>query len=368
MKYFVTAFLILVSARAQAREVIETHHNVRSNGMGGIYMSIVNDSNALFVNPAAMGRTSGLNWQVMNVEFGINGLDVYNEFRDIDTSDPNSFNQFFGKDVWIRAGGKTAVTLPFFGVGAYTDSQTHLMLHNPAFPQFDTTFLSDYGLVVGGAFPLGPTSYGGITFKRITRWGGEQDIDLGVIAGGNLSSIADQFQNKGNGYGIDLATQTTIPVPLFNPTFSLVWQDVGSTAFTKSAGADAPPRIHDNLSFGISTLTDLPGLDWTMGFEYRHITESEYPLGQKLHFGTEVSLPFIDLRGGINQGYATYGAGINLLFIRLDAAMYTEEVGAYPGQTPQNRVEIGLSLDLSFDADFKLTNSEGKKRKLKQRR
>jgi len=367
MKYILTAFLILISLGAKASEVIEFHHNVRANGMGGVYMSVVDDSNAIFVNPAALGRTSGLNWQVMNVEFGIKGMDVYNDFQGIDTSDPNSFNQFFGKDVWIRAGGKAAVTLPYFGVGVYSDTQTHLVLHNPAFPQFDTTFLSDYGLVVGGAFKIGPATYGGLTFKRISRWGGQQDIDLGVIASGNLASIGDQFQNKGNGYGIDLATQTSIPMP-FNPTFSVVWKDIGSTAFTKSDGADAPPRIRDNLSVGVSTLMDLPGLDWTTGFEYRHITESEYQLGQKLHFGTELSLPFIDLRGGINQGYATYGAGISLLFLQLDAAMYTEETGAYPGQTPQNRVEIGLSLDLSFDADFKLTSADGKKRKLKQRR
>jgi hypothetical protein len=330
-------------------------------------MSIVNDSNALFVNPAALGRTQGLNWEVMNVEFGVNGIDVYNDFNGINASNPASFSEFFGKDVWLRTGGKAALTLPFFGFGAYADAQTHLVLHNPAFPQFDTTFISDYGLVAGGAFPMGPTSYGGLTFKRISRWGGQQDIDLGVIASGDTSAIADEFKNKGNGYGVDMAVMTTLPTPL-SPTFSLVWQDVGSTAFAKSDGLDAPPRIHDNLSLGVSTSLDLPGLDWVAGFECRHITESEYQLGQKLHFGTEVSLPFIDLRGGINQGYASYGVGINLFLLRLDVASYTEEVGAYPGQTPQNRIEVGLSLDLSFDADFRVTNSAGKKRKLKQRR
>lgn len=368
-KHLSTLFLISsVSCwQAQAVEVLETHHSVRSSAMGGIYMSIVNDAEALFVNPAALGKTTGLNWEVMNVDLGINGMDVYNDFSNIDQNDSNSFNQFFGKDVWLRAGGSTALTFPYFGVGAYTDTQTHLILHNPAFPRFDTTFISDYGLVVGGAFPLGPISYGGIAFKRISRWGGQQDIDLGVIANGNPSDIADQFQNKGNAYGIDLATVTTLPLPL-SPTISLVWQDVGSTAFTKSAGEDAPPRIHDNLSLGLSTLMDLPGLDWTTGFEYRHITESQYSLGHKLHLGTELSLPIVDVRAGLNQGYLTYGAGISLLFIQLDAAVYTEETGAYTGQTAQNRIEFGLSIDLSFDADFKLMDSKGKRRKLKQRR
>ncbi|HEY8272039.1 MAG TPA: hypothetical protein VIG33_14200 [Pseudobdellovibrionaceae bacterium] len=368
MKTLFGFFLFIFSSlSSHAFEVMETHHNVRSNGMGGIYMSIVNDSNALFVNPAALGRTEGLNLEVLNLEVGINGLDVYNDFKDINSSDSASFSEFFGKDIWLRSGGKAAITLPYFGIGAYTDIQTHLVLHNPAFPQFETTFLNYYGLVAGGAFPLGPISYGGLSFKRITRWGGQQNIDLGVIAAGDPAQIADQFKNKGNGYGVDMAFMTMLPMPL-SPSLSLVWQDVGSTAFTKSDGIDAPPRIHDNLSFGASTLMDLPGLDWTTGFEYRHITESQYHFGQKLHMGTEISLPFIDLRAGLNQGNASYGLGLSFLFLHFDVASYTEEIGAYPGQTSQKRIELGLSLDLSFDADFSITNSHGKKRKLKQRR
>jgi hypothetical protein len=231
--HFSFIFILSFLSSAQAFEVMETHHNVRSNGMGGVYMSIVNDSNALFVNPAALGKTQGLNWQVLNVEFGVNGIDVYNDFKAINLSAASSFSQFFGKEVWFRGGGKSAITLPYFGVGGYSDTQSHLVLHNPAFPQFDTTFLSDYGMVVGGSFPIGPTSYGGMTVKKISRWGGQQEIDLGVIASGNPALIADQFKNKGNGYGVDMAVLTTLPAPL-NPTVSLVWQDVGSTAFTKS--------------------------------------------------------------------------------------------------------------------------------------
>lgn len=366
MKLFMI-FLFLISIQTRAAEVLETHRSIRSAGMGGVYMSIVNDSEAVFVNPAALSKLSGLHWQVMNVEAGVNGLDVYNDFRDIDTSDPNSFNDFFGKDLWFRLGGKTAVALPYFGVGMYTDSQVNMELHNPAFPQFNTSFISDYGLMISGAFPVGPATSAGITAKKITRRGGQQDIDLGIIASGNPSQIADQFRNKGNAYGLDVALQTTLPAPL-SPTLSLVWQDVGSTAFQRTDGADAPPRIHDNLSFGVSTSLDLPGLDWVAGFEYRHITESEYQLGQKLHLGTEVSLPFIDLRGGINQGYASYGAAVNLFFLRFDVASYTEEMGAYPGQSPQNRIELGLSVDLSFDADFSFNSADGRRRKLKQRR
>ncbi|MBC7369973.1 MAG: hypothetical protein H7326_00305, partial [Bdellovibrionaceae bacterium] len=195
----------------------------------------------------------------------------------------------------------------------------------------------------------------------------DKDIDLGVLAGGNIGNIGDQFANKGRAYGVDIALQTVLPSP-FSPTLSAVWQDVGSTAFSKTDGTDAPPRIRDNLSFGFSSSLDLPGIDLVGALEYRHATESEYQFGQKVHLGAEVSLPIIDLRGGISQGYASYGLGFNFLFLRFDVAQYTEEMGAYAGQSPQQRLQGGISIDLGFDADFNLTDKDGKRRKLKQRR
>jgi hypothetical protein len=98
------------------------------------------------------------------------------------------------------------------------------------------------------------------------------------------------------------------------------------------------------------------------------LLETDIQAGKKIHLGTELSLPIIDLRAGINQGYMTYGIGINLLVFRIDAATYTEELGAYTGQSGQNRWLIGLSMDMSFDANFTLSDNDGKKRKLKRRR
>ncbi|MNL63779.1 hypothetical protein D3C87_1879440 [compost metagenome] len=123
-----------------------------------------------------------------------------------------------------------------------------------------------------------------------------------------------------------------------------------------------------NLSAGAAVGFDLPGLDWTFGVEGRHLLDNDVQLGKKLHVGTEVSLPFIDVRAGLNQGYMSYGVGLNFLIFRLDAVSYVEELGVYPGQTADNRYMVGLTVDLSFDANFNFQDNNGKKRKLKQRR
>lgn len=368
MKNFILITLILGSLQARAGAILEMNQSIRSLGMGGVYTAIVNNTDALFYNPAALARVEGLQWHVANADVAINGLDILNDVKSVSSvSTPSDYNQFFGKDIWLRAGGTTALAMPYFGVGAYSDSQADLQLHNPAFPQFDTNFTSDYGLVVGGAVPLGPVSSAGIVAKRITRWGGDQNIDLGTIASGSTSNIASQFKDKGNGYGLDLGVMTTIPAP-FNPTIALTWQDLGCTAFQMTSGTEAPPRIKDNLSLGVGTSFSVPGMDWYTGFEYRHITDTDYQLGQKIDLGTELSLPLLDIRGGIHQGYAAYGLGMHILFFQFDVASYTEETGAYPGQSPQSRVQVGVSVDLTFDPDFKLVDADGKKRKMKERR
>lgn len=363
--------LMSLSTQGRAQELYEPFRGIRSLGMGSVVISIVNDGSAVIHNPAALGRLEGLNIHLL--ELGLGGRMLSAEdmaaIEGIDSDDPSTYNDLFGTRFNFKVNGALGVAVPYFGVGYYTDYDLSLELHNPGFPEFTTYFKNDSAVSVGAAYPIGPKTYFGMALKRMTRWGGEtQELGLTTVANaGDLAGVMEEFENKGQGYGIDMAVLTEIPAPL-NPVATIVWQDVGSTAFTKTSGADAPPHVPQNLSAGVSLGFDLPGLDWTFAMEGRHLLEPDVQIGKKVHIGTELSIPFIDLRAGINQGYITYGLGFDFLIFRLDAASYTEELGIYPGQTADNRVMIGLSMDLGFDANFNFTDNNGKKRKLKQRR
>lgn len=372
MKFLFAFLFIILPALSWGQSLGETTRSIRARGMGGVYLPFVHDSDALFVNPAALGKAAMLDIKLLNVNAGANKylVEHLSDFQNIDTNDPSTLNQFYGKKLWAQATGKIAVALPFFAVGYVNDSEVSAELHNPAFPQFETYFRNDEAVYLGGAFSIGPGSYLGMSLKRVNRWGGQtQDLSVSDVSSvSGLQDIGDHFSNKGTGYGLDLAVLTEIPAPVLKPTLTLVWQDVGSTAFKQTAGADAPPHIEQNLTFGAGLGMDLPGLDWVVGLEARHLLEPDIELGKKLHVGTEVSLPLIDLRAGYNQGYLSYGAGVNFLIFQLDAVYYTEETGIYPGQAGDARYMVSLSFDLSFDANFKFTDNSGKKRKLKQRR
>jgi hypothetical protein len=61
----------------------------------------------------------------------------------------------------------------------------------------------------------------------------------------------------------------------------------------------------------------------------------------KVHAGAELKFfKFIALRAGMNQGYLTMGAGIDLILFELDAALFTQEVGSFPG----DKARSGISL------------------------
>lgn len=366
--FLVQVCLLGILHVAQASEIYEYNRPLRSLGMGGAYIAYAKPTDAPMVNPAILGFSSEIGWEMVNVSAGINGLDIYNTAKNFkQISSPTDYNQYFGKRFWVDAAGKTSLVLPNFGITAYDEFKTDFYLQNPAYPKFNMNFINDYGAVMAGAFNIGPLSSFGLAVKRINRWGGSQQIGLGIIAAGSGSQIIDQFQNKGVGYGADAAWMTKFP-GTFEPRFAIVWQDLGDTSFTKTSGAQAPDKIKNNLSLAGGAVLDLPGLDLSTSFEVRHILNSEYSFGQKIHMGGELSLPFIDLRAGISEGYPAYGIGLNVFFIDFDAAYYFTEVGAYPGQTPQNRIQLGLSLGLSVNADFKIDLKDGRRRKLKQRR
>lgn len=374
MRFILFFFVMMIFSPglSQAQGLTETSRSIRTLGMGGVYIPFAEGAESVFYNPAALGKGRLFDIKLLDLTVGTNAFTVSSlpNISSLDANDPSSYNQFFGEKIWVQTTGKLAVALPFVALGYLNDAEVSAELHNPAFPQFETYFRTDDAVYLGGALPIGPGSYLGMSLKRINRWGGStEELGMSVISNANnLQSIGDSFQNKGQGYGLDVALMTELDAPVLKPSFALVWQDVGNTAFNKTAGTEAPPHITQNLSFGAGLGVDLPGLDWTVGFEARHLLEPDVELGKKIHIGTELSLPLIDVRAGYNQGYLSYGIGINLLIFQLDAVSYTEELGVYPGQAGDPRYMVSLSFDLGFDANFNFTDNTGKKRKLKQRR
>jgi hypothetical protein len=64
-----------------------------------------------------------------------------------------------------------------------------------------------------------------------------------------------------------------------------------------------------------------------------------------LHLGTEIRLlRFLALRAGLNQGYLTFGGGLRVPMLELNAAFFTREMGRHLGDQPSS----GMALEVAF--------------------
>lgn len=372
MKFKIILFIILSSIVSNASGVFEYQRPVWSLGMGGVYTPFPRESDMPTTNAAYLRHVKEMNLEVLNLAGGAPGPDTVTYFQSLPPiTNFNALNSYMGKTIWTGLDARASLVTPGFGISLYNNVYAKSYFNNPLIPEWHIDFKNDSGMNIAGASSLGSNLSLGYALKRINRTGGDKIVDFNTIdqyiTTSDTSLILQQFQDKGTGHGIDLSLLYK-EEKSNSPIVTLVWKDVGSTAFVKTSGTKAPPHIEQNLILGVGYLLEGSIIDAKAGFEYRNIQTKNIQIGQKLHMGAEISLPLFDLRFGSSQGYGTYGLGIDLWLFRLDIAQYTVEEGFYPGQSPDQRVQVGLTLDMVFDANFSVTSVNGKRRKLKQRR
>ncbi|OFZ31515.1 MAG: hypothetical protein A2622_02725 [Bdellovibrionales bacterium RIFCSPHIGHO2_01_FULL_40_29] len=370
MKFILFSF-IFYSQIIFAADLYQQGPTARSLAMGGTYISFVRGADALFHNPSALARVDGFDFILGQVTAAYSSDAIrFVEQAQSTGSDLtlDDINGFYGLNSFADITARSGFVMPYFGVGFYSSNYILENFNNPPFPTFNATFISDYGYFVAGAFPIGPQASVGVTARHVKRWGGQQDILITSLVGSDDREVLENaFQDKGSGTAMDLSAMVTLPTQL-NTTLTAVWKDVGRTTFSHTAGLQAPPSQAENLMFGVSIQHELSIVSWTHAMEYKFINTPDEDFSKKIHLGTEASFGLFDLRAGLNQGYLTYGGGVDLWFIQADVAYYSSELGGAAGQIKNDRVVYSLTLELDFDQSFKLNTMDGKKRRLKQRR
>jgi hypothetical protein len=365
--------VLFVGSSGQAKALFSYQVPSWALGMGGVHTPFPREGDIPTSNAAFLSHVNEISFELLNLEIKSPGLEDITEFQELPEADgAEDLNSFYGKPIQTGADARLSIIAPRIGFSGYTNTYLRSYLSNPLVPEWYINYLSDYGMTVAFSTVFSDTVSAGIALKRITRTGGEivldtQQINDYVNGVTDTADILEQFDDVGIGYGVDVSFLYKSPGDSTSVA-TLVWKDVGTTSFQKTSGDQSPPAIKDNLTLGLGYTYKGTGLDIKTGFEYRHILTSSEQIGKKLHAGIEFSLPLIDLRAGMSQGYTTFGAGLDLWIMRIEAAKFTEEYGEYPGQTPEERLQLSITMDFSVDADFSMTSKSGKRRKLKQRR
>ena len=176
---------------------------------------------------------------------------------------------------------------------------------------------------------------------------------------------------KRQGYAFDVGANLSFPGAL-KPTISFSWRDMGNTSFTPDDGKTAPSDVKQEQIIGLGLNFESTLMDIKPAIDYRFLNDSNIQLGKKLNMGVELSMPLIDIRAGLHQGYYTLGTSFDLWMFRVDAATYGVELGEYPGQLEDRRYMVQFAFEFGIDPGsfsfFKLSRPSIKNHRRKLRR
>jgi len=221
-----------------------------------------------------------------------------------------------------------------------------------------------------------PLNLGAFTFKlgadarafyRLNSYPGSgwpfADIVSAMTAPGGdpETALRDLYVVGGYGFALDAGATVGIgPLVLgamvrdFGLEFKMGQTKVGTIMDTASLPTDGtdPYSLSPVISTGI-------GLQFNFGkiFAPSLYIETEDPIAvisdgfgtmwNKVHAGAELKLlNFIALRAGLNKGWVSLGAGLDLIIFEVDAALFTEELGNSPGDFGRTGIAVQAAIRL----------------------
>jgi hypothetical protein len=344
------AVLVLFAINAQASLPLGWT-SVRALGMGNAYTAVVDNSDAIFYNPAGMARVNGIHWTIMNPRVGLGNPANISAASGVTSSGDigEKVSNLYGKPIWAGGGGLSAITVPYFGAAAYANTEAGINTSQPPYPRMDLNYYFDYGGAIALAADFIPGFFAlGTTVRYINRTGTTNTLGPATFANLDQDALVNELKRRGTGVGVDFGMVMRFPGPV-SPSASFVYRNAGQTVFQKTEGIGAPPNIPSEMIAGVGLTVSLPFISITPAVDFRYIGWTGVATGLNINAGVELSLPLIDIRAGISQGYYTAGLGVDIGFIEAGVATWAQELGAYPGQEPDRRYMAQLTMQLGLD-------------------
>jgi hypothetical protein len=347
-------------------------------GMGGAFAATPHGYNSFFSNPAGFAQTHGdLTLLSLNPWVYVTpSSDTLQGISDT-LSGGDAFKLILpaltGNGFGIGTTAGLGLTGKGFGLGAYVVEDMYMYGKN-ILGIAGTADLS-VNVVGGFAFKFGPTdklklSIGG-DLRPFYRISGVVDSKTA----GSLMSVAKSGDIQldpilqaipayaGTGIGIDLGALLQMgPLAFgltardFNIPLSFKLTNVG-TALAElqgglTTGSATTVTMLPTVSAGAAFHPDLGGfsflIDPLVQYELQDVLaglKAKKSFWTMSHIGAQITaLRFIALRGGINQGYLSIGAGVHLLILDANVAVFSEEMGKNPGDRQRSGVSLEVAL------------------------
>ncbi len=338
------------------------YENPRSLGMGGLCVSLCEDEQALFTNPAALALRESKGYSVFtpmwmegrdfdSLDKSIKGL------SDADTATARRENMdrlmsVMGKRGYRqRSNGMYYAGEGGFGLAAYYMDREYFYVENPVNPRVGANVHKDFVFSASVARGLNEdprlfkdktSSWLGATMKIATRKRGISEYSSRDFSALNPGILKDT-DSSGTALDFDFGGLWQLNNPL-NSTIGIFVGNVLGSSFSSDAG-----RLERQFGIGAS----IKPLTGDFERNERIVVGAEYfddgGVGNfftRLRLGGEVKVADgMRVSGGVRSGYPTYGVSFEWRDLRLQFAQYSEELGRRPGDFEDRRYVIGGSLE-----------------------
>jgi hypothetical protein len=349
--------------------------NAKSMALGGSFTSIPTAEFSFFGNPAAFASPTAsftllsvdawayIKPTAATIDTFVDSILQSNPLRGLEGLMPGNGGTGGGASLGFGYAGKG------LALGAFATSDAWAA--GDGIPgsalKSDTEVSAVIGLGARIGFLGGSLSFGGDLrpFYRVRTEIPLSDLDATLSAGGDAFDDLDLKACFGlamdlgatwqlGDFGIGLAVRDIAPsFPISTTTFQELLDSLKNGSLPDASVSAGNAVFLPNVTAGLSWKPRLlPGL-----VEPAFYLELQDPVAvaanwdgfgsalNLLHVGAEVRLLSIfTLRGGLNRGWLSAGAGLGLGFIDLNAAVFTEELGAVHGDLPRSGISLQAAL------------------------
>ncbi|MCK4547551.1 MAG: hypothetical protein KAW17_08940 [Candidatus Eisenbacteria sp.] len=365
------AVAILIPSIVAADQPGPFRADVSALGMGNTGVAVPGRGCLWSYNPALLS-TFSFDLSVPNVDLGANGktLEFFDFLEDhqetFEKWEDTSWDQddtkrdalledaeeFYGKRLGFRTAPLVGFATRNFGAALYADTRATVIMRRPAlefapktpdfappvYGRFHTDVVAQIG-TAGMAFdPLAI----GITLRYINRRAKSLRIDPADLD--EVVSTMSEEPESYHGWAVDLAAY--YPTGFWNIALGASFRNILGKIQTPGPDAEHPEEnkesdnFYRNLVVGASW-QPMPRLLLTADIEDFLNQVDNLEFGDQIHVGAELDMVLLKFRTGIFRGAVTYGAGLNLLFFKIDVATFLPAEESAILTEDEQRVYIG---------------------------
>ncbi len=348
---FVLAFFPLWSPSVFALEFPFLYKGIRPLGMGNTFVTISDDHNALFYNPAGLSQIEGFGGaEILNpmLEISKDARDAISDIQDVEAGDLAGATAILQQHMGERFHARTSL-LPNavfhnWGFGVLAQATVDGEIHNPVTPEVTIDGKLDLGAVAGLAHGFMEQSLQlGISGKFIQRDQYLHTYTAAEVSSPDFDPSQDFEDNreKETAFGVDVGGLYHFTDVRLQPTIGLVIQNIGDMDLGQS-------EIPQMVNVGAAIHPNFWILKNTLALDINDLlknVEGEDDFYKRIHMGGEFKFPsIVTVRAGLNQGYPTFGLGIDFWIMEINYAFYTEEIGVVSGQKADDIHVVQLAL------------------------